>query len=113
MENAKRGKHGQVNFSCQSSMDCAIASILPQLILKIGGPKLIKFMSPTCLISELPTDLIFVSDSPEVNLIKETLGEKSNDFSSFFVRVGEGEYLDIFGVYGIIPDLMKPAFKLL
>lgn len=54
-------------------------------------------------------DLIFVSDSQDVEAIKEHFGNHSDikDFDSFFVEVGDGEYTEVYGMEGIIPHYDK------
>jgi hypothetical protein len=54
----------------------------------------------------------FVSDSQEVKSIKENLGEVADEFDSFFVKVGDGDYVEVWGIHGIIPFDSKLAFKI-
>lgn len=63
-------------------------------------------------IKNLPENAQFVSDSQEVNSIKEFLGRAANKYDSFFVIVGDGEYDAVWGMYGIIPYLYKEVKKL-
>jgi len=55
---------------------------------------------------------IFVSDSQEVESIKQNLGIENTSFDSFFVVTGEGEYTEVYGMNGIIPYLGKNVYKL-
>ena len=58
-------------------------------------------------------DLIFVSDSQDVQAIREYLGHKyDDDYDSYFVKVGEGEYEEVYGMYGIIPYLKEQVYKI-
>jgi hypothetical protein len=62
-------------------------------------------------------DLMFVSDSQDVTAIKESLfGSVSNpevvDFDSFFVKVGEGDYQEVYGMSGTVPYLGKFVTRL-
>ncbi len=71
---------------------------------------------------------LFISDSQEVEIVKE--GARSmpacapdgwqecgvtlvspDDFESFFVRLGEGEYLEVWGVYSKVPYLNNYAMR--
>ncbi|TRZ49184.1 MAG: hypothetical protein D4S01_09065 [Dehalococcoidia bacterium] len=56
-------------------------------------------------------DLILVSDSQDVQAIKEYLGNQVNQFDSFFVKVQDGEYKQIFAFLGNIPYLYKSVFE--
>jgi hypothetical protein len=61
-------------------------------------------------------DLQYISDSQEVKEIKAMLGYsntiKLNDFDSFFVKVDNGDYEEIYGLSGIVPYFYKPIFKI-
>lgn len=54
----------------------------------------------------------FVSDSQEVDAIKELLGPSASRFDSFFVIVGEGVYSAAYGMEGIIPAMWKRLVRL-
>lgn len=54
----------------------------------------------------------FVSDSQEVEAIKSHVGEAGNEFDSFFVKVEEGDYAEVWGVHGIIPYTNKNAYRI-
>lgn len=57
--------------------------------------------------------LEFVSDSQDVEFIKEYIGgRKIKEFDAFFVAQDDGDYSEIWGIYGIIPNLSKTAYKL-
>ena len=57
-------------------------------------------------------DLQFVSDSQDTSAIRESLGEVATDYDSFFVRVADGDYAEVWGMCGIVPRLSKMAAKL-
>lgn len=59
-------------------------------------------------IANLPEHLQFISDSQDVEPINE---QYDQDFGSYFVEVGEGDYVQIWGVEGIIPWNHKHAWK--
>lgn len=52
-------------------------------------------------------DYNFVCDSQDVQAIRDDLGITSNDYDSFFVLVGDGEYIEVWGMYGTVPYLNK------
>lgn len=57
-------------------------------------------------------DLMFISDSQDVYLIKEYLGYQHYSFEAFFVKVGEGEYEEVYGMYGIVPFLNYEVWRI-
>lgn len=48
---------------------------------------------------------IFVSDSQDARAVKEHVGALAEDYDSFFVKVGDGEYTEVWGMCGIVPRL--------
>lgn len=71
-------------------------------------------MWETKRISELEKEdgLIFLSDWQEVIEVKKYLmPEVRGEFDSFFVRVEDGEYTEIWGMMGIIPYNHKVVYK--
>jgi hypothetical protein len=59
-------------------------------------------------------DLQFISDSQDVNDIKYMLGLKPelSEYDSFFVKVENGDYSEIYGMTGIIPYLYRRLDKI-
>lgn len=58
-------------------------------------------------------DLTFISDSQEVEEIKRYFGiEKDDTLHSFFVKAVNGDYEEVYGIGGIIPDLNKTLWKI-
>ena len=61
-------------------------------------------------------DLQFVSDSQDVEAIKNYVGIKPTDaintYDSFFVKIQDGEYVELYGMVGIIPYLDKEVVKI-
>ena len=49
-----------------------------------------------------PADIMFISDSQDVTAIKENFPE-FQDYDSFFVIIGEGYYIFLAGIEGIVP----------
>jgi len=58
-------------------------------------------------------DLSLVTDSQDVEGIKDLYGndKELEEFDGFFVKVGEGEYTELYGFHGITPYLKKPVYK--
>jgi hypothetical protein len=54
----------------------------------------------------------FVSDSQDTQAVKENIGQIAMEFDSFFVKIGEGEYLEAWGIHGIIPYTNKTAYQI-
>lgn len=60
-------------------------------------------------IFELDKNLQFVSDSQDVQLIKDNFGSIVQEFDAFFVSVKDGDYQEIWGIHGIVPFNQKFA----
>lgn len=63
-------------------------------------------------ISNLPAGMDFISDSQDVDFVKERIGSCDIDFDACFVRIEDGEYTEIWGIAGIVPLLSKLAYKI-
>ena len=59
------------------------------------------------------TDLLFLSDSQDVQAIRDYFPGFDECYDSFFVKVENGEYTEIYGMEGIIPNLNKRIYKLI
>jgi hypothetical protein len=59
-------------------------------------------------VADVPGYFSFTNLDTDVKAINEIYG---TDYDSFFVDVGEGEYLAVYGLHGIIPDNDKPVYK--
>lgn len=59
---------------------------------------------------DVPFTYELVSDSQDVQPLNEEFG---TDYDSFFIRVGDGDYLGVYGMYGIIPTLNKRVYQVL
>lgn len=53
----------------------------------------------------------FISDSQDVEVIQDFLN--THRYDSFYVKTKDGEYEEIYGMYGIIPYKDKEVIKLL
>lgn len=59
------------------------------------------------MVRNLGAHLQFVSDSQDVQAIKEHLGPDADGYNSFFVEVVDGDYKEVWGMVGITPYLSK------
>lgn len=64
-------------------------------------------------IGELPRNLLLVTDSQESAAVKEYIGPDADDYDSFFVAMGEGEYTEVWGFDGIVPWNWKKTWRIL
>ena len=64
------------------------------------------------LVSALDKELLFVSDSQDVQPIKELLGDIAADYDSFFVEIKDGDYWQVWGMEGIVPWLHKSVTRI-
>jgi hypothetical protein len=63
-------------------------------------------------VQDLDDSFTFVSDSQNVQEIKSYLGPEAAPYDSFFVLERDGEYVEVFGMNGIVPYLTKLVFEL-
>ena len=67
----------------------------------------------TMTVKDIPREAHFIFLSQDVDDLKLFLPESEREFDSYFVSISEGgEYLDICGMYGIVPELTKKVFKI-
>ena len=59
------------------------------------------------------TDLVFVENNQDINFIKDYLGEKASEFDTFFVKIDEGDYIEVYGVFGNVPYLEKEIYRII
>jgi hypothetical protein len=64
-------------------------------------------------IAALPRELEFVSDSQDGAPIKDHIGETAQDYDAFFVHAVDGDYVEVWGICGIVPYLSKLTSRLL
>ncbi len=59
-------------------------------------------------------DLSFVSDSQDVEAVRENFGSDwhGREYDSYFVACGDGDYSEIWGMSGIVPYLHKFVTRL-
>ncbi len=61
-------------------------------------------------VKQVPQDMQFISDSQDVTEINRHFGIESGEFDSYFVYVDGGDYVQVFGMEGIVPYLYKPVW---
>jgi hypothetical protein len=65
-------------------------------------------------VAQLSHELHFVSDSQDVDAIREHFAADwaGNDYDAYFVGVEDGDYTEVWGMVGIVPYLSKLVRKL-
>jgi hypothetical protein len=66
----------------------------------------------TSIVAALPQHLMFVSNSQDVDAVKESIGPSAKDYDAFFVAVGDGDYDEVWGMCGIVPFKSKLVTRL-
>lgn len=64
-------------------------------------------------IADIPADYQLVTDSQDVEAIKNSFGAEASGCGSFFVKVGDGDYESVYGFCGIVPTLTKHVYRVL
>ena len=64
-------------------------------------------------VAALPKDLQFISDSQDVQVIRDYLGERAGNYDAFFCRVQNGDYAEVWGICGIVPYNSKLTTRLI
>lgn len=54
----------------------------------------------------------FLSDSQDVQAVKDHCDKIAAEFDAFFVKVEDGDYSEVWGIEGIIPYLYKTAYRI-
>ena len=65
------------------------------------------------VVANLGQHLNFISDSQDVQAIREYLGEDAGNYDAFFVDVQNGDYVEVWGMVGIVPYLSKLVSRLI
>ena len=65
------------------------------------------------VVANLGQHLNFISDSQDVQAIREYLGEDAGNYDAFFVDVQNGEYVEVWGMVGIVPYNSKLVSRLI
>lgn len=64
------------------------------------------------VVKELGPHLAFISDSQDVKAIRESCGLLL-PFDSFFVATDNGEYTEVWGMFGIVPFDNRSVYPVL
>lgn len=64
-------------------------------------------------VANLGQHLQLVSDSQDVQAIREYLGEDAGNYDAFFVAIKDGEYIEVWGMVGIVPYNSKLVSRLI
>ena len=56
---------------------------------------------------------ILLNDSQEIEATAQSIGQDLTDYSSLFVLLGEGEYLEIWGSEYLVPYLCATYWQIL
>ena len=54
--------------------------------------------------------LQFTTDDSDV--IENHVGDVANPFESFFVQTEDGKYSEVWGMYGIVPENVRPVYRI-
>jgi len=57
-------------------------------------------------------DLVLVTDSQDSASIRDHLGLEPDSVDSFFVKVEDGDYTEVYGFDGIVPGLGKNLYRI-
>ncbi|GGG87039.1 hypothetical protein [Edaphobacter dinghuensis] len=64
-------------------------------------------------VAELQADLVFLCDSAEVQDLREKLAlSPDEDFDSFFVAIKDGDYTEVWGMPGIVPNKDRKVYPI-
>ncbi len=64
-------------------------------------------------VANLGQHLQLVTDSQDVQAIREYLGKDAGNYDAFFVAVQDGEYTEVWGMCGIVPYNSKLVSRLI
>lgn len=64
-------------------------------------------------VANLGQHLQLVSDSQDVQAIREHLGEDAGSYDAFFVAIKDGDYKEVWGMVGIVPYNSKLVSRLI
>ncbi len=68
----------------------------------------------TATVAAMPDHFAFINDSDEVRHLSIDLGRCVQDrFGAFFVHAADGEYVEVWGMFGVIPTLGRPVYRVL
>jgi hypothetical protein len=64
------------------------------------------------VVASLGKHLQLVSDSQDVQAIREYLGNDAGNYDAFFVAIADGDYTEVWGMVGIVPYNSKLVSRL-
>lgn len=64
-------------------------------------------------VANLGPHLQLVTDSQDVQAIREHLGESAGNYDAFFVAVADGDYTEVWGMVGTVPYRSKLVSRLI
>jgi hypothetical protein len=62
-------------------------------------------------VETVPQEAVFLSDSQEVEVVRDFF-QYAEEYDSFFVILGDGDYTRCWGMKGIVPELSRPVAEL-
>lgn len=65
------------------------------------------------MVANLGQHLQLVSDSQDVQAIRDHLGSDAGNYDAFFVAIKDGDYTEVWGMVGIIPYNSKLVSRLI
>lgn len=63
-------------------------------------------------VANLGSHLQLVSDSQDVQAIREHLSKDAGNYDAFFVAIKDGDYVEVWGMVGIVPYNSKLVSRL-
>lgn len=63
--------------------------------------------------STIQADHLHVTDSKGVQAIKQMLGERAQQYISFFVKVEDGAYVSIYGIHSLVQQRSIACYRLI
>ena len=61
----------------------------------------------------LPNNLQFMSDSQDVQAVRDYLGDDiASEYDSFFIEILDGDYGKVYGMFGIVPYLSREVTRI-
>jgi len=65
------------------------------------------------MVRNLKPHLQLITDSQDVQAIQEHLGQDAGEYDAFFVDVQDGDYVEVWGMCGIVPYMSKLVSRLI
>lgn len=65
-----------------------------------------------CTIADLQDEKYALCNGDDADAVKAHLGNVAERYDSFFVYAKDGDYVEVWGFYGVMPLLHKKAYRL-